>query len=174
MSIMSPPDGHTGGGDPLLGEVVLERYRVERKLESRRGAGLYLARHLQGDRAVAVEIVDAAAAPAAAVDRFLETSRTVARVGHENVVELLNGGRTPRGAVFVAMEPLEGTSLAALIAQDGPILWDRSQGIVQQLAAALGALHRQGVVHGDVCPEDVRLVQREGRRDFVKLLDFGV
>jgi serine/threonine-protein kinase len=171
---VSTPDGHTGAGDPLLGEVVLDRYRVESKLESRRGAGVYLARHLQADRTVAVEIVEAGQAPADAVDRFLEASRTVARVGHENVVELLNGGRSPRGAVFVAMEPAPGTGLGELIAKDGPILWDRSQGIVQQLAAALGALHRQGVVHGDVCLENVRLVPREGRRDFVKLLDVGV
>jgi serine/threonine protein kinase len=171
---MSTPDGNIGGGDPLLGEVVLERYRVERKLESRRGAGLYLARHLHAERAVAVEIVEAASAGADAVDRFLETSRTVARVGHENVVDILNGGRSPRGAIFVAMEPVEGGSLADLMAAEGPILWDRSQGIVQQIAAALGAAHRQGVVHGDVCPENIRLVPREGRRDFVKLLDFGV
>ena len=173
---MSPPDGHTAAADPLLGEIVLDRYRVERKLESRRGAGVYLARALNADRSVAVEVVDAAKAPADAVDRFLEASRTVARVGHENVVEILNGGRSPRGAIFVAMElePTGGASLAEVIAKDGPMLWDRSQGIVQQLAAALGALHRQGVVHGDVCAENVRLVPREGRRDFVKLLDVGV
>jgi hypothetical protein len=95
---VSPPDGHTAAADPLLGEVFLDRYRVERKLESRRGAGVYLARALNADRSVAVEVVEAGQAPTDAVDRFLEASRTVARVGHENIVEILNGGRSPRAA----------------------------------------------------------------------------
>ena len=72
------------------------------------------------------------------------------------------------------MEPLAGTDLAQLLAKDGPLPWDRAQGIVLQLAAALGAAHRHGVVHGDLGPEDVLLEPRAGRRDFVKLLGFGV
>jgi hypothetical protein len=172
--MMSSPDGNRGGADPLVGQVLSDRYRLVRKLEARGGAGLYAAQHLLADRAVAVEVVEAASAPQAAVDRFLEESRTVARVGHENVVEIFNGGRAPQGGVFLAMEALEGASLAQVLGRDGPLLWDRAQGIVLQLAAALGAVHRWGVVHGDLSPENVYLVPRTGRRDFVKVLDFGV
>src|SRR4051812_28255939 len=96
------------GADPLVGQVFLERYRVVRKLEDRRGAGVYLADHLMADRPVAVEVLGSAQARPAAVDQFLEDSRTVARVGHENVVEIINGGRSPQGAAFLALEVLDG------------------------------------------------------------------
>jgi protein kinase-like protein/PEGA domain-containing protein len=172
---MSSPDGHIGGsGDPLLGQTLLDRYRLVRKLETRGGAGVYLAQNLHTDRPVSVEVVETAGTNAAAVDQFLEEARTLARIGHENVVEIFNGGRTREGAVFLAMEVLEGTSLGPLLDKEGPLMWDRAQGIVLQLAAALGAVHRHGFVHGDLRPENVLLVSRAGRRDFVKLLDFGV
>jgi serine/threonine protein kinase len=173
--MMSSSDAQTGKpGDPLLGQVLLDRYRVVRKLEERSGGGLYFAQHLlSADRKVAVEVLEADHARATVIDQFLEDARTVARVGHENVVEIFNGGRAPQG-VFLAMEYLEGTDLARLLAKDGPLMWDRAQGIVLQIAAGLGAVHRHGVVHRDLRPENVLLVPRAGRRDFVKLLDFGV
>jgi hypothetical protein len=163
--------------DPVLGQVFVDRYRVVRKLEDRAGGALYLAQHLMADRAVAIEIVDADDARPAAVDQFLEEARTVARIGHENVVEIFNGGRAASGSVFLAMEVLEGTELSALVGKDGkdgPMLWDRAQGILLQIAAGLAAVHRHGVVHRDLTPANVLLVARAGRRDFVKLLDFGV
>jgi serine/threonine protein kinase len=174
--MMSSSDAHIGKpGDPLLGQVFLDRYRVVRKLEERSGGGMYFAQHLlAADRQVAVEVLEADNARPAVIDQFLEEARTVARIGHENVVEIFNGGRSPQGAVFLAMEYLEGTDLARLLAKDGPLMWDRAQGIVLQIAAGLGAVHRHGIVHRDLRPENVLLVPRAGRRDFVKLLDFGV
>jgi hypothetical protein len=160
--------------DPVLGRVFLDRYRVVRKLEDRAGGGLYLAQHVLVDRPVAVEIVDTVQARPAAIDQFLDESRTVARIGHENVIEIFNGGRAAPGSVFLAMEYLEGAALSTTLAKEGPLLWDRAQNIVQQIAAGLAAVHRHGIVHRDLRPENVRLVPRAGRRDFVKLLDFGV
>ena len=159
--------------DPMLGHVFLDRYRVVRKLEARRGGGLYLAQHLLAERAVTVEVLEAGPAHPAAVDHCLEDARTVARVGHENVVDIFNGGRTPEGGVFLVMAPLEGDDLARVLATEAPLLWDRAKGIVLQVADALSAVHRHGVVHGELCPENVRLVPRDGRRELVKLLGFG-
>jgi serine/threonine protein kinase len=173
MMSNSDAQGPTGA-DPLIGQVLLDRYRVVRKVEDRRGAGVYLADHLMADRPVAVEVLGTASAPPAAVDQFLEEARTVARIGHENVVEIINGGRSPQGAAFLALEVLEGQELGLTMRKDGPMLWDRAQGILLQLTAALGAVHRHGILHGDLRPENVLLVPRAGRRDFVKLLDFGV
>lgn len=164
----------TGNKDPLLGQVLLDRYRIVRKVEERNGGGVYAAQHLLADRAVTVEVIGAGHTRPAAVDRFLEEARTVARVGHENVVEIFNGGRSAAGSLFLAMESLEGTDLAQTLRTDAPILWDRAQGILLQITGALAAVHRHGVVHGDLKPENILLVPTNGRRDFVKLLDFGV
>jgi hypothetical protein len=162
--------------DPVLGQVFVDRYRVVGKLGDRAGRALYRAQHLMADRAVTIEIVETDHARTAAVDQFLEEARTVARVGHENIVEIFNGGRATATSVFLAMEALEGTELSAIVGNgnDGPMLWDRAQGILLQIAAGLAAVHRHGVVHRDLTPDNVLLVARPGRRDFVKLLDFGV
>jgi hypothetical protein len=162
--------------DPVLGQVFVDRYRVVRKLEDRAGGALYFAQHVLADRAVTIEIVETDHARPAAVDQFLEDARTVARVGHENIVEIFNGGRATATSVFLAMESLEGTKLSAVVGngKDGPMLWDRAQGILLQIAAGLAAVHRHGIVHGDLTPDNVLLIARGGRRDFVKLLDFGV
>jgi hypothetical protein len=165
-----------GKQDPLLGQVLLDRYRIVRKLEDRNGGGVYAAQHLLAARAVTVEVIGAGHTRPAAVDRFLEEARTVARVGHENVVEIFNGGRSSAGSVFLAMESLEGVDLAQTLRTDAPMLWDRALGIALQITGALAAVHRHGVVHGDLKPENILLVPSPtpGRRDFVKLLDFGV
>jgi serine/threonine protein kinase len=162
--------------DPVLGQVFVDRYRVVRRREDRAGRALYVAQHLMADRAVTIEIVETDQARPAAVDQFLEDARTVARVGHENIIEIFNGGRATASSVFLAMESVEGTALSAIVGndKDGPMLWDRAQGILLQIAAALAAVHRHGIVHRDLTPDDVLLVARAGRRDFVKLLDFGV
>jgi hypothetical protein len=172
MSTSGAP--HSGKADPLLGQVLLDRYRILRKVEQRNGGGVYAAHHLLADRPVTVEVIGAGHTRPAAVDRFLEEARTVARVGHENVVEIFNGGRSEAGSLFLAMETLEGTDLAQTLRTDAPLLWDRAQGILQQIAGALAAVHRHGVVHGDLKPENILLVPSNVRRDFVKLIDFGV
>ncbi|HEY2728354.1 MAG TPA: serine/threonine-protein kinase [Polyangia bacterium] len=172
---MSSADGHKGGsGDPLLGQVFLDRYRVARRLDGHGRGTLYDAEPLSGERHVIIEVLAAEHAHPAAVDQFLEQARILARIGHENVVQIINGGRSPQGAVFLASEPAEGTDLAQLLAKDGPLPWDRAQGIVMQLAAALGAAHRHGIVHSDLGPENVLVEPRAGRRDFVKVRGFGV
>jgi Protein kinase domain/PEGA domain len=160
--------------DPLMGQVFLDRYRVVRRLGKQDAGGVYVAQHLMADRVVRIEVLDTDPAHPSAAERFLEDSRTVARIGHENVVEIFNGGRSPQGAVFLATEPLEGADLAGVLATDAPLLWERAQGIALQIAAALTAVHRHGVVHGALRPENVLLVPRAGRRDFVKLVHFGV
>jgi Protein kinase domain/PEGA domain len=174
--VTSDARGADGGDprDPLLGQVFLDRYRLVRKLEARRGGGVYFAQHLLADRAVAVEVLEADQARPTVIDQFLEDARTVARIGHENVVEIFNGGRSAPGGVFLAMEVLEGPTLAHVLANEPPLLWDRAQGIALQIAAALGAVHRHGIVHGELGPGNVLLVPRNGRREFVKVLDFGV
>jgi Protein kinase domain/PEGA domain len=169
--------GDAGGvremADPRVGQVLGERYRLVRRLEVFGGGARYEALNTVDDRVVDVELLRAEQASAEVVARFLETARTVARVGHDNVVQIFNGGRAPGGDVFLAVEHLEGSDLARVLASEPPLPWDRAQSLLLQLASALGVLHRHGLAHGDLRPESVRLVARGGRRDIVKLRDIG-
>jgi PEGA domain/Protein kinase domain len=180
--------GDAGGAetpDPRVGQVLGERYRLVGRLEARGDGARYEALNTVDGRVVDVELLRAEQASADVVARFLETARTVARVGHDNVVQIFNGGRAPDGDVFLAVEHLEGdvNDLARVLAKEPPLPWERAQSLLLQLAGALGVLHKHGLVHGDLRPESVRLVgpegrreegrREEGRREIVKLRDIG-
>jgi hypothetical protein len=160
--------------DPLVGQVLSDRYRVVRKVDERGTATLYAAEHLHAERAVTLLVLDAEHAPESAKTQFLEEARMIARIGHEHIVDVFNGGRLSGGGVFLAMETLDGVSLQAMLRADAPLTWERTQALVGQLASALGAVHRHGVVHRDIKPDNVVLITRGQQRDFVKLRDFGV
>jgi hypothetical protein len=164
--------------DPRVGQMLAGRYRLVRRLETRGGGARYEALNTLDGRVVDVELLRAEQASAETVARFLENARTVARIGHDNVVQIFNGGRAPGGDVFLSVEHLEGSDLAHVLATEPPLPWDRAQSVLLQLAGALGVLHKHGLVHGGLRPESVRLVARggrreEGRREIVKLRDIG-
>src|SRR4051812_1988977 len=153
--------------DPLIGRVVSDRYRIVRKLGEGGVGGVYFAEHLLVNRKIALKVLLPDLSRPQLVDRFLEEARTVARIGHENVIDIFYGGRSPDGFVFLAMEYLDGTDLAEALAK-GPMPWERTRAILLQIAAALGAVHQHGIIHRDIKPGNVFLIQRNGNHDFVK------
>jgi len=172
MSELDPQAARSS--DPLIGRVVSDRYRILRKLGEGGIGGVYFAEHLLVNRKVALKVLLPDSGSPEMVDLFLEEARTVARIGHENVIDIFYGGRSPDGFVFLAMEYLEGVDLGHVLRTEGSLRWDRARKILLQIASALGAVHQHGIVHRDIKPENVFLVERNGQSDFVKLLDFGV
>src|SRR6185369_15562754 len=124
MSEPHPRSGSAKTHDSLVGRVVSERYRIMSRIgEGDRGA-VYVAEHLQHHgRKVALKVLLADAAMPATVDRFLDEARTVARIGHENVIEIFYGGRSPEGFAFLAMEYLEAVDLAHVLRTQGSLPW---------------------------------------------------
>jgi eukaryotic-like serine/threonine-protein kinase len=161
--------------DFLLGKVISDRYRVLRKLGEGGMGAVYLAEHVFIQKKVALKVL----APELAqrqdlAARFLQEARAASRIGQENVIDISDFGQTPQGLVFFAMEYLEGADLGATVRTCGALSWPRTKGIVLQICKALRAAHRQGIVHRDMKPENIFLIEKEGRADFVKLLDFGI
>jgi eukaryotic-like serine/threonine-protein kinase len=103
----------------------------------------------------------------------VQEARLASSIRHENIVDITDFGATDDGRTFVVMEHLEGLSLAELIKRDGALPESRVIDIARQAASALGAAHERGIVHRDVKPENIFLVDRGGH-DFVKVLDFGI
>ncbi len=161
--------------DPLVGSVVSDRYRILKKIGEGGMGTVYLAQHVFIEKKVALKVL----APELArrqdlAMRFLQEAKSASRIGHENVIDISDFSQTPEGLVFFAMEFLEGVDLGGALRQDGPMPWTRAKPIVLQVCRALRAAHNNGIVHRDMKPENVFLIQREGRPDFVKLLDFGI
>jgi serine/threonine protein kinase/tetratricopeptide (TPR) repeat protein len=172
-AVAAPPPGE----DPLLGRVLVERYRIDAKLGEGGMGAVYLATHTLLDKQVALKVLhaDLARKPEIAA-RFVQEARTASRIRHEHVIDISDFGTTPDGLVFFAMERLTGRDLHQLIeAAPGKRLpFDRAKKIFLQVCVALAAAHARGVIHRDLKPSNVFLIEFLGDPDFVKLLDFGI
>ena len=107
------------------------------------------------------------------VDQFVQEARSVNTIGHANIVNIYDFGKTPFGSFYIVMEYLNGQTLRTLLDAEGPQPLSRVRSLVRGVGAALSAAHAKGYIHRDVKPENIMLVQRRGK-EFVKLLDFGI
>ncbi|MFO8073472.1 MAG: protein kinase [Polyangia bacterium] len=160
--------------DRLLGRVIADRYRLESRLGVGGMGAVYRARHLLIDRVVAIKILS----PERRGEEhfrawFLREARAVNRINHANIVDINDFGETEDGLAYLVMELLVGESLSIHIAR-GPMDLGISIDILEQVTAALARAHDLGVVHRDIKPDNIILMNKNGRRNFVKLLDFGL
>lgn len=157
------------------GTIFADRYRIIGKLGEGGMGVVYLAEHVIIEKRVALKVLSRDfARKADLVQRFMQEAKAASRIGHENIVDITDFGETPSGSVFFAMEFLDGHDLAHHIRSGGPMPFDRARHIATQICRALGAAHAKGIIHRDMKPENVFLVERERRMDFVKILDFGI
>ena len=170
------PEGEpVANGDPYIGSTIAERYRVISKLGEGGMGVVYLAEHVFIEKRVAVKILsEDFARKADLVARFMQEAKAASKIGHENIVDITDFGETASGSVFFAMEFLDGMDLAGHIRSGGAMPFARAKSIMNQICRALGAAHAKGIIHRDMKPENVYLVTREGKPDFVKILDFGI
>jgi serine/threonine protein kinase len=165
--------------DPLIGQVLVGRYLIHKKLGEGGMGAVYYAQHTVLEKAVALKVLHGEfARKPDLVERFMQEAKAASRIRHENVIDISDFGATPDGLVFFAMELLSGHDLHEDIARHRlghvRIPWARSRAIFLQICSALAAAHGQGVVHRDLKPENIYLVEWLGHKDFVKLLDFGI
>jgi YVTN family beta-propeller protein len=151
----------------------LRGYRAE-ELLGRGGTGeVYRALDLRLDRLVALKVL----APGVAEDerfreRFLSESRLAASLDHPNVIPIYEAGEEDE-RLFIAMRYVRGKDLKTLLRREGALESSRTVAIVRQLAGALDAAHRAGLVHRDVKPSNV-LLDSEEAREHCYLADFGL
>lgn len=136
---------------------------------------VYEAEHVELSRHVALKLMHPQYdAGEQARRRFEEEARAAAATGHENVIDVFDLGRDDRGAPYLVMELLSGVDLGRAIHQVGRLSPRRSAWIAGQVLLALEAVHRIGIRHRDLKPDNVFLTRRAGISDWVKVLDFGV
>jgi serine/threonine-protein kinase len=104
---------------------------------------------------------------------MLREARAANRVDHAHIVDIHDVGETEDGELYLVMEYLTGTSLSHECAK-GPMPLARAVDVLEQMCAALARAHDLGVVHRDLKSDNIMLTTRGGRRDFVKILDFGL
>ncbi len=156
--------------DPLVGQVLDGRYRVEARIAVGGMATVYRAVDTRLDRVLALKVMHPAlAADGTFVERFIREAKSVARLAHPNVVQVFDQG-TDGSYVYLAMEYIAGCTLRDVLRERGALQPRAALDILEPVLAALGAAHRAGFVHRDMKPENV-LIGDDGR---VKVADFGL
>ncbi len=164
--------------DPYLGQVLDEKYRLERLL-GRGGMGaVYLATHLGTERYVALKLITPQfMRNAEFVARFKREARAAGRLRHPNVVDVTDFGFARAGDELVAylvMEYLDGCTLGDVLAEEERLPLEWVVDILEQVSSAVHEAHQQGIIHRDLKPENIWLEPNRLGGYRVKVLDFGI
>ena len=154
------------------GHVIGRKYVLEQRLDDRREGGVWRAQNVALGSAVALKLLPGALRTPAAVERLLSEARTEASFREPGVVRVFDVEQTEQGDTFIAMELLEGQTLAALLEQRGRIDAVEVARLLLPVVAVLVAVHATGSAHGNLEPANIVLVPtHEGLRP--TLIDFG-
>lgn len=166
----------TVGDDPLLGLVVEGRYRIESVIGQGSAGTVYRAVQELIGREVAIKVLhDYLVSDDEFIKRFRQEAKASSRLSHPNIITIYDFGLLPKtNRPYIAMDLLRGTPLSDVIAERSHLPMDEAIPILVQVCSALGEAHRQGVVHRDVKPENIVLVERSGQRQFPIVVDFGI
>src|SRR5215210_5804429 len=161
--------------DPMVGTVIAGKYRIDALL-GRGGMGaVYRATHVMLNKTVAVKTIkpDLIDSPEMA-HRFQRQARAATCLEHPNIVAVYDLGQADDGALYIAMEFVNGLNLKDAIRGSGPMPAARIARLLTQVASALARAHRNHVVHRDLKPQNLMIATDANGQEHVKLLDFGI
>ena len=172
-----PPSGHgpTPERPVAIGSCLFgTRYRIDRRIGEGGMGVVYEATHLDLDRRVALKLLRASySGDAGATERFADEARAVCKLDSPYAVDVYDFERLPDGRAFIAMELLPAATLAESLTE-GPLDVEKAIGLLRQVCKGLGAAHEAGIVHRDVKPENIAILEGAKGRTEVKILDFGI
>ena len=153
-----------------VGQIFDSRYKIERTVGVGGMAIVFEAKDILTGRRVAIKMLkDSAANSTQAIKRFVIESKAVEMLDHPNIVKIY--GISVRGEhKYIVMEYLEGITLREYMKTKGPLDWREAVEFTEQVLAALDHAHMKGVVHRDIKPQNIMLL--EG--GIVKVTDFGI
>jgi serine/threonine-protein kinase len=157
-----------------VGQVLAERYRIERLIGEGGMGQVFEARHLNINKRFAIKLLKPEVVGSAqSVQRFRQEAWAASSIGHENIVEIDDFATLPDGSVYLAMEFLEGMTVAERLRDGPPISLEEAVAVTLSVCRGLGAAHDKGVIHRDMKPENIFLARRHNRQ-VAKILDFGI
>ncbi|MFT3691943.1 MAG: serine/threonine-protein kinase [Kofleriaceae bacterium] len=160
--------------DPFVGKVIDNRYEIQQRVGEGGMGVVYKARQMSIDRVIALKMLNQQMqGDQQWVQRFYNEAKACSRLQHPNTIRMFDFGQTQDGRLFMTMEFLDGISLRDAL-QRGAIAPQRVVKILIQCCASLAEAHSIGIIHRDIKPDNVFLLNMAGSPDFVKLLDFSV
>ncbi|HVH47994.1 MAG TPA: response regulator [Labilithrix sp.] len=162
-------------GTPPTGSILGGKYRLEKKIAEGGMASVWLGVHLSLGINVAIKFMKPGVAETADYASFEREARAAAQLRTEHIVRVYDHGVAHDGAPYLVMEYLAGESLGDRIDRIGPLPPTEVASMVEQISRALAEAHTRGIIHRDVKPENILLVEDPDRpHGCAKLVDFGL
>jgi serine/threonine-protein kinase len=162
--------------DPLIGNVIAGRFRVVSVIGEGGMGRVYRGEQQMSTtaRAVAIKVLTTNPNDAKAIARFERECAVVVSLTHPNTIRFYDFGSLPDGRLYIAMEYVEGRSLAQAITENGALPQAVVDRLVIEIGGALAEAHRRGIVHRDLKPDNVLLAHHGDEGEHAKVLDFGI
>jgi serine/threonine-protein kinase len=170
----TPIGGRRTRPPSLVGRTLDGRYEITRVLGEGGMGVAYEARDRLLDRGVVVKVVAPSSSDPSASDRLMREARLACRVVHDAIVTVHHLGMLETREPFLVMERLSGRDLGSIATEQGALSIGVVAALLEPIAGALAALHAHGVVHRDVKPDNVFVLDGDLRRARAKLIDFGL
>jgi serine/threonine-protein kinase len=163
-----------GQNTDLVGTVIADRYRIESRIGEGGMGQVYLGEHVRMRRKSAIKIMRPALVhEPEALQRFTREAENASQLSHSNIASIFDFGETSDGVVYLAMEYVDGGSLADLLGREA-LHPEVAADIIGQAADGLQAAHDMSMLHRDIKPDNIMLGRRPDGTYLVKLVDFGI
>ncbi len=160
--------------DPLIGQILANRYQIEIRLGEGAMGAVYRAKHVKVGRTFAVKILHARLLEDNKIaQRFEREAELAGRLRHPNVIGVVDVGETPEGVRYMVMEFAEGRDLGVVL-DEAPMKPERIIHLVRQLLEGLYHAHEQGLIHRDFKPENVIIETDMHGAEVPRIVDFGI
>lgn len=156
---------------PKVGEILLNKYETISPLGDGAFGSVWRARDIKLDRIVAVKFINTTSG---VLSRFSDELEAIKNLDHPNIVRLYDFDILRGGVPCIVMELVNGREIGDILMSDGPFSGPRLCNIILQVVDALVETHKHNIVHCDLKPENIMLMNVGAREDVVKLIDFGV
>jgi serine/threonine protein kinase len=161
--------------DSLTDTLFAGRFRIQALLGKGGMGAVYLARHEVLGRLFAIKVILRGLSGDADIQaRFRREARAASRIEHPHITSVFDFGYTDEGRPYIAMEYVDGPSLAAVLKREGRLPISRAVHVLRQITEALAAAHAGQVIHRDLKPANIVLTTHRDESDYVKVLDFGM
>jgi serine/threonine-protein kinase len=160
--------------------LIRDKYQILERIGVGGMATVYKAKHLTFNEVRAIKVVSSSLmSDPDFLNRFKKEAIITRRLRHPNAVQLDDFDVMEDGRPFIVMEHVQGRNLRSLIHDSGPLAVSRALNLAGQVASALAAAHKLGIVHRDIKPDNILVVAPAARAaggggDMVKVLDFGI
>lgn len=169
------PKQHDIDQDPLVGTVIAAKYEIHALCGQGGMGSVYKAQHFDLKRFVAVKVLHKHLLSHQGIsDRFRLSAQAAHALRHPNLVSVTDFGYTQEGQFYLAMDFIQGETLAYKLKREHELTIDSFFKIFSQVLSGLKFCHEKGIVHRDIKPSNILITNREVKTDSIKLVDFGI